>query len=374
MHHSLRGLVSAEHYWLGFSLIPEIGTKRIQLLLDWFGDLEHAWAASETQLRQCGLDRQSIANILSLRPKIDLLAELTKVERLGAHILTLADEAYPELLRKIADPPAVLYVKGELCAEDTRALSIVGTRRATQYGRDVAHQFAKQLAKHGVTIISGLAHGVDSASHLGALEGGGRTIAVLGCGIDRVYPNDNQKLAAQIREHGALVTEFPIGMPPEARNFPRRNRIISGLSLGVMIVEAPEKSGAVLTASVAAEQGREVFAVPGNIFNPTSVGTNRLIQDGAKLVLTVEDILDEFEIVHQDNQIRRTTERIAPMSADETLLLEYLTADPIHIDDLVRLCGLAVSNVTTALTLLELKGLARTVGYMQYCLKPDFAD
>lgn len=361
-------MLSDPKYWLGFSLVPEIGPKRLANLLNWFGDLENAWGASETQLFQSGLEKQPTANLIQIRKKINLDAEIAKVERVGARLITLAHEDYPALLKKLSDAPTVLYVRGTLRPEDSHALSIVGTRKATTYGRDAAYHLAKQLAGQGVTVISGLAHGIDSAAHKGALEGGGRTLAVLGCGVDVIYPSDNHKLAQQIMGCGALISEFSIGMHPEARNFPRRNRVISGLALGVLVVEAPEKSGAMITASIAADQGREVFSVPGNIFNPMSNGTNRLIQDGAKLVMNVGDILDELDIAHNNVQTQAVTERIIPANPTESEILNYLGADPLHIDDLVRLCGLPVATVSSTLTILELKGLARTVGHMQYCL------
>ncbi len=360
--------MSDSKYWLGFSLVPEIGPKRLSLLLNTFGALADAWRASESQLLASGLEKQPTANLLKTRRQLDLDVEMAKVERSGACLVTLADERYPVLLKKQPDAPSVLYLRGTLTSEDERALSVVGTRRATTYGKDAAYHLSKQLAGQSVTIISGLAHGIDSAAHRGALDGGGRTIAVMGCGVDKVYPADNRKLAEQITTAGAVISEFPIGMPPEKRNFPRRNRVISGLALGVLVVEAPEKSGALITAGIAADQGREVFAVPGNIFNPMSGGTNRLIQDGAKLVMSIEDILDELSIVQSKVKTQTITERIIPANDVEASILQYLGADPVHIDDLVRQCGLPVSIVSSTLTILELKGLARTVGHMQYCL------
>lgn len=363
--------MTPQAFWLAFSLVPDIGVKRLGLLLDWFGDLERAWSATESQLRQAGLDERPLQSLLASRQTLNIAQEVEKVARVGAQLVTLADAHYPPHLRKLHDAPAVLYVRGQLMPEDERALSVVGTRRASPYGREAAYQLARQLAAHGTTVISGLAHGIDSQAHQGALDGGGRTLAVLGCGIDRIYPADNQKLAHRILGSGALVSEFRIGTPPEGRNFPRRNRVISGMGLGVLIVEAPEKSGAMITASVALEQGKDVFAVPGNIFSPSSAGSNRLIQDGAKLVTKVEDILDEFELVHEQTRTRRSTERLAPSNPIESHLLELLTADPLHVDELVRMSGLNVSEVTSTLTILELKGLARAAGYMQYCLIHD---
>lgn len=361
-------LVSDAKYWLGFSLVPEIGPKRLQLLLKAFHSLVRAWQASEHQLRQAGLEETPTTNLVQLRAQIDLDAEMAKVERVGARICTWADDDYPPLLKQVPDAPVLLYVRGTLLPQDELALAIVGTRKATTYGRDAASHLSRQLARNGVTIISGLAHGIDAAAHRGALDGGGRTIAVLGCGIDQIYPRDHRELAHEIMGRGALVSEFPIGMGPEARNFPRRNRVISGMSLGVLVAEAPEQSGALITATDAAEQGREVFAVPGNIFSSASAGTNRLIQDGAKLVIKVEDILDELDIAHRNVQTKTVAERIAPKGEIETKLLGYLSLDPLHIDDLARLCGLPITTVTSTLTILELKGLARSVGHMQYSL------
>lgn len=355
-------------YWLGFSLVPEIGPRRLARLLSAFGDAAAAWNATEAQLHRAGIEHRLVENLVHARARLDLDLEMDKVKRAGAHIITLADDTYPSLLRQIAEAPAVLYVRGTLEAADTQALSIVGTRKATAYGREAAHELARQLAHSGITIISGLAHGVDSAAHAGALAGGGRTLAVLGCGIDRVYPSDNRALAENIVQHGALISEFPVGAPPDGRNFPRRNRIISGMALGVLVVEAPENSGALITAAVAAEQGREVFAVPGNIFNPSSRGSNRLIQDGAKLVMDADDILIELNVALRNVQLQAAAEQIAPANGIETHLLEHLSADPLHVDELARLTGLPIAVVTSTLVILELKGLARMVGPMQYSL------
>jgi len=360
--------VDDEKYWLGFSLVPEIGPKRLAHLRNWFGNLPAAWSASEGQLRQSGLEKQPIANLLSTRDQLDLDTEVAKVERTGAWLMTLADSRYPSLLSQLPDAPTVLYVRGTITTEDSRALSIVGTRKATTYGRDVAYDLAKQLGRNHVTVVSGLAHGIDTAAHRGALDGGGRTFAVLGCGIDRIYPADNRELAHEIARSGAIISEFPLGTPPEGRNFPRRNRVISGIAFGVLVIEADQGSGALITADIALEQGREVFAVPGNIYNPTSRGTNRLIQDGAKLVMSVNDVLDELDIKHQAVQTQAVAERLVPANETEARLLEHLSADPLHVDDIARLCGLPISIVTSTLTVLELKGLARSTGQMQYTL------
>lgn len=355
-------------YWLGFSLVSEIGPKRLANLLRHFNSIEGAWKASEKQLSAIGLDQRAIHNLSIQRQQLNLDSELSKIAQLGAQLITLADDDYPPLLKQLDDPPLVLYVRGRLAPEDQRALAVVGTRRATTYGRTVAHRLSKELAAQGITIISGLAHGIDSAAHQGALDGGGRTLAVLGNGIDQIYPRDQVKLAEQIMRCGALISEFPLGMPPDKRNFPRRNRVISGLALGVLVAEAPENSGALITTETASAQGREVFAVPGNILNPMSRGSNRLIQDGAKLVIDVRDILDEFNITYTNTQTRTKTERLVPDNPVEVQILAALQTDPIHIDDLVRTLGLPVHLISGTLTILELKGLAQSSGNMQYSL------
>lgn len=355
-------------FWLGFSLIPGIGIKRLKLLLEAFGSLAAAWSASEIELKRAGLEGHALAQVLKSRARLNLDAEIAKVQNVGASLLTLDDAAYPPLLKTLHDAPPLLYVTGELTAADQRALAMVGTRKATRYGQDVALDLASKMAAQGITIISGLAPGIDAAAHEGALRGGGRTIAVLGNGIDVIYPREHRDLARRITQQGALISEFPIGTRPEGRNFPRRNRVISGLSSGVLVVEAPVDSGALITANMAAEQGREVFAVPANIYNPMGTGCNRLIQDGAKLVMGIEDILDELNIAHEMVTTRTRTEQMLPANPTEAMIMQYLSADPIHIDEIIRLSGLSTAVVSSTLTVLELKGLAQMVGHMQYSL------
>lgn len=362
--------LNTRKYWLGFSLVPGIGPKRLLLLAKAFGNLTNAWEANESQLRAAGLDEETTANLLQMQAKLDLDAEMSRVEQVGAHLLTPEDANYPALLKNMPDAPLTLYVRGRLTAQDDLALAVVGTRKATGYGKDAAAYFSRHLADEGVTIVSGLAHGIDAAAHRSALEAGGRTIAVLGCGIDRVYPPDHAELAKHIAQQGALVSEFALGVKPEARNFPRRNRIISGISLGVLIVEAPEQSGAMITATLAAEQGREVFAVPGSIFNMASAGTNRLIQDGAKLVITVEDILDELNIARRKVEARALTKQIAPAEsatgAYENAVLRFLSSDPLPVDELVLRSALPASELLGVLTLLELQGYVEADGRGNY--------
>ncbi|MCC6801525.1 MAG: DNA-protecting protein DprA [Anaerolineae bacterium] len=358
--------VDERKYWLGFSLVPGIGPKRLLVLARAFGTLQAAWVAGEIRLRDAGLDSDTTANLLRTRAKLDLDAEMQKIERANARLLTPEDADYPALVKHLPDPPLALYCRGSLTPQDAQALAIVGTRKSTPYGRDAAAFFARELAHQGVTIISGLAHGIDAAAHRAALEVGGRTIAVLGCGIDRVYPPDHAELARQIVGQGALISEFPVGAKPEARHFPRRNRIISGMSLGVLVAEAPEKSGALITAMMAAEQGREVFAVPGSIFNAAHNGTNRLIQDGAKLVITVKDVLDELNIVQRNVEAQVITRQIAPSGTKEAAIMRHLNAEPLPMDELVRLSGLPAAEVLSTLTLLELQGYVEDDGRGNY--------
>lgn len=340
---------------------------RLARLLQYFEDPGAAWLASDAQLQQAGLERSLRQRMLELRRELDLERELARIHDCGASLLTLLDENYPGPLRNIPDPPLALYIKGTLFPADHNALGVVGTRKATAYGREVADRLAQDLASQQVTIVSGLAYGIDAAAHRGALKAGGRTLAALGCGVDVVYPAGHQDLARDISEHGALISEYPIGAMPEGRNFPRRNRIISGLSLGVLVVQAPQSSGAIITANMAGEQGREVFAVPGNILEQASAGCHQLIQDGAKLVTSAADILDELNLAWTRVEAATVTKQIVPANETEANLLASLGAEPTHVDELARACQLPVANVSSTLTILELRGLARKVGPMQYC-------
>lgn len=361
------GLPDPQQACLGFSRVPGIGPRRLTRLLQYFGNIGEAWVADEGRLAQAGLDRRLRQRLVKLRRELDLARELERVHACGATLVTLLDEDYPEPVRNLPDPPLVLYIKGTLLPDDRNALAVVGTRKANDYGREVAGRLAQDLARHRITVVSGMAYGVDAAAHRGALKAGGRTLAVLGCGVDVVYPRAHRQLAREISEQGALISEYPPGSLPEGRNFPRRNRIISGLSLGVLVVQAPELSGAIVTANLAAEQGREVFAVPGNILDRANDGCHRLIQDGAKLVTSVGDVLEELNVAWTRVEAAAVTKRVVPANESEAGLLAHLGADPTHVDDLARECRLPVAKVSSTLTILELRGLVRKVGPMQYC-------
>ncbi len=358
------GGVSDLRYWIGFNIVRGIGPKRLRALLSYFGDVERAWNAPADELRRAGLDRRSLQNLLAARSSVDLDEQLRRVERAAVRVLTWESDEYPPLLREISEPPPVLYVRGAFTAADAWAIAVVGTRRASVYGKEVTRRLTSALARSGITIVSGLARGIDGVAHRAALDAGGRTIAVLGCGIDHIYPPEHRSLAREIAARGVLVSDYPLGTPPEGRNFPPRNRIISGLSLGVLVTEAGRRSGALITADFAADQGRDVFAVPGSILAHGSVGTNNLIRDGAKPVLKPEDILEELNLTMvPEYTVARET---LPADETEAAILRHLSAEPLHVDELRQQVGLPIAQVTSTLALLELKGLVRAVGGMMY--------
>jgi len=352
-----------QKYYLGFSLTPRIGPVRLRRLLECLGSPERAWSAPPSALRQAGLNKSSIASLLETRRRLSLEDELARIHGLGITLLTWEDAGYPQRLRHIYAPPPVLYVRGTLLPEEPM-VAVVGTRRPTTYGREVARRLGGDLVRNGVTVVSGLALGIDTEAHRAALMGGGRTVAVLACGVDRVYPMRNRDLGEKIVAQGAIVSDYPPGTPPEPRNFPPRNRIISGLSLGVIVVEAGERSGALITSDFAVEQGREVFAVPGSILSPCSRGCHDLIGQGARLVRGVEDVLEELQLTRLADQ--QEARRVVPESPEEATLLGLLSLEPTHVDELGQTSGFPVAVVSSTLTLMELKGLVRHVGGMQY--------
>jgi len=330
-------------YWIAFSLLPEIGPRRLRRVADYFASMEEAWSAPVGALIAAGLEVRVANAAAGARASIDVAAQAEKAARAGAMVLTLRDPAYPARLAEIYDAPPVLYVRGALTPEDEWSVAVVGTRNITPYGREATHQLCTALARRGV----------DAVAHRAALAAGGRTIAVFACGVDVIYPLENSQLAADIREAGALISEHPVGSKPDAPNFPARNRIISGTSLGTVVIEAGEKSGALITAARALEQNREVFAVPGSIFGPRSVGTNRLIRDsGAKLVLSVEDVLDELQVRSAPQQLEMRL--LLPTNEVESTLLALLGPEPLHVDALIRASNLAASEVSSALVMMEL--------------------
>lgn len=353
-------------YYLAFARVKGIGAVRIRKLKAHFGSLQLAWSASEFDLAAASLDTKVIGALAQARRSIVPEQEVERLASVGAAAITWEDAGYPKLLREVADPPPVLFVKGALTEADAWAVSIVGTRRATVYGREVTEMLSAELARNNITIVSGMARGIDAIAHQTALKAGGRTVAVLGCGVDVVYPPEHRKLAQQIVENGALVSDYPIGTPPDALNFPPRNRIISGLSLGVVVVEADERSGALITAEFAAEQGRDVFAVPGNIFNRTSRGTNRLIQQGAHIVLDAQSILEELNLNMVADHVE--VEAVVPENDTERAILARLSHEPTQVNELVRALAMPAADVTATLALMELKGLVRQATGTSYVL------
>ena len=353
-----------KRYWVGFNLVRGIGAVRLQALITHFGDAATAWRGEPAELRAAGLGTKVIERLLEVRQGGDLDKLWDLILAQGITILTWADEKYPARLKEIEQPPPILYLRGELLPEDDFAVAIVGTRRATPYGRQITEELASFLAANGVTVVSGLARGVDGLAHDAALKAGGRTVAVLGSGVDRIYPSENRALAEQIIARGALISDYPVGTAPESSNFPPRNRIISGLSLAVIVIEAGETSGALITAEFAAEQGREVFAVPGNILAPQSKGTNKLIQNGALPLLTTQDLTQALNLTRMSAQ--KSARKMLPADDVETKLMMALGSEPLHVDEIRSQTGLPVEKVSAALVMMELKGMVRQVGSMHY--------
>jgi DNA processing protein len=360
----LRCSLDPKAYWVGFNLVKGIGSVRLNQIREFYGSLEVAWNSPAEGLVSAGLPQKVVENFTKIRQQLDLNRVMDEIGKKGIKILTLQDEDYPRRLKEINQPPPVLYVKGSINVEDEWAVAVVGTRRVTAYGRQVASEIAQFLAQNGITVISGLARGVDAISHQAALKAGGRTVAVLGSGVDVVYPPEHAKLANEITSQGALVSDYPVGTQPDGINFPPRNRIISGLSMATIVVEAGEKSGALITAEFAVEQGKEVFAVPGSILTPQSEGTNRLIEQGARPLLKMSEILDTLKL--EQIPEKQNSRRQFPLNPIETKLLSALSQDPIHIDEVCSQAGLPISEVSATLTMLELKGMVSQVGGMNY--------
>lgn len=345
-------------FWLAFHRLPGVGSKRIRSLQEHFGSLEAAWKAPASALRAVrGFGPDLVAGILEGRSRLLPGALMEALERSGVWVLTLLDEGYPAILRNLPDPPAILYGRGRFPFIE-RAVAVVGTRNATEYGLRVARELSSDLARQGVLVVSGLAAGIDAAAHRGALEAGS-TLAVLGCGPDRIYPRENRALYGRILEAGALLSEYPPGTPPEPGHFPARNRIVAGLSSAVIVVEAGKKSGALITADLALEQGKEVCAVPGPIDAPQSLGTNHLLSQGARLVSSVEDVLGELGWTN-------APKAMPVLPPEEQRILEALDGTPRHLDELARTLGLEPAVVISAMVVLELKSLATRLPGQRY--------
>ncbi|MBF0541304.1 MAG: DNA-protecting protein DprA [Nitrospirae bacterium] len=361
MDNDLRSLIA-------FNLIDDIGAQTIRKLLDHFINPSEIFKSGLSGLMEVnGIGRHRAEHIVSFTQwdKVDKIIE--KIYKFNMKIITYRDDTYPELLKQIHDPPVLLFIKGELVSSDKMAIAVVGTRGVTTYGKDVTQRLSTGLAEMGITIVSGMARGVDTIAHLSALDAGGRTIAVLGCGLDIIYPYENKGLYNRIIEQGAVISEFLPGTPPYKHNFPARNRIVSGLSLGVLVTEAPEQSGALITAQFAVEQNREVFAVPGNIMSNKAEGNHKLIKEGAKFVSSVEDILIEIGVTVKDF-VQNIPKKQINLDNEETILCNILSSEPIHIDDIIRAAKLNSAKVSSVLLTLEIKGIVKQITGMRFYL------
>jgi len=346
--------------WIGLSLVPEVGTKRFISLLNHFGSPKEVFSSSLRELKQIPDIGEVLAqNIKNFKLWEEAEKQSSRVGKEGVRFITLRSPEYPANLKNIYDPPPFLFLKGKIKIDDQKALAIVGTRTPSPYGKLIAEKITRELAEKGMTIISGFARGIDSISHHHALEAKGRTIGVLGSGLDVIYPPENTKLAQRIEKDGAMISEFLLGTQPEGTNFPKRNRLISGLSLGVIIIEAGIKSGALITAKLALEQGREVFAIPGNISSKGSEGTNWLIKKGAVLVTRSEDIFEELKglLTGEEKEIKK--EKIFTLSEQEQKIYQLLSAEPAHIDRIAKESELSTPRALSLLLNLELQGLVR---------------
>lgn len=348
---------------------PKFGSVRLKKLLNFFSSPQEAFTGNLSTLIKAGIPEKIASEFIASRSSIipEKLEEEIKKE--GIEHILLGDEKYPKLLSEIYDPPALLYYKGRFSETDEYNIAIVGSRKYTNYGQQATEAISRGLTKNNITITSGLAYGIDTLAHGTCLNSDGRTIAVLGTGIDKqsVYPTANRYLADKILEkNGLIISEFPLHTPPLRHNFPQRNRIISGLSLGTVVIEAALKSGALITAKFALEQNREVFALPGNIFSPQSEGPNNLIKQGARPITCAHDILETLDLLKASSFIE--TKKIIPDNEREGSILECLSHEPIHIDEITRLTNLTSSIINSTLALMEMKGMVKNLGSMQYVL------
>ncbi len=351
-------LSNEKYFWLCLKMIKGVGNNVFLSLINRFGSPKKVFNANIDELLDTGIRKELAYRIIKKEFLLDPDKEVRKLQVFGARLITFNDEEYPPLLKEIDYPPMILYAKGKPLPKDQFFISIVGSRNASSYGLRVAEDFSYKLAKIGIGIVSGMARGIDSFAHKGALKAKGYTIAVLGTGIDIIYPKDNKNIFESIEKNGTIITEFPLGMHPEAKNFPIRNRIISGISKGVLVIEATKKSGSLITASFALNQGREVFAIPGSIESIKSRGTHFLIKQGAKLVEDVQDILEEFGIrdVVEDHHHDNNKTASFDLNSKEQLIYKYISEYPVHIDEIIRNTGMDAPEVLSSLLKMELKG------------------
>ena len=348
-------------YWLALSMIDNLGPVTARRLLNIFGNPEAIFKASFTDLKSIeGIGEKRAKAIKSFNRWNEAEEIIKKCKDLNIGLITQEEDSYPENLKTIPDPPLVVFVSGKPIPGDRYAVAIVGSRKYTDYGRRVTEKLSCELSEIGITIVSGLARGVDTTAHIGAIKSKGRTIGVFGSGLDKPYPPENRQLIRKVTEHGYVISEFPPGMPPNKENFPKRNRLISGLSLGVIVVEAGLESGALITANYALEQGREVFAVPGSIFSKNSAGTNNLIKKGARLVSGVDDILEELAPKLKGLITNKSPQsRALELSEKEKDIIKIIGDESLHIDEIARKAERPVSEIAAILLNLELKGLVK---------------
>lgn len=352
-------------YLLVLHSIDGLGPVRLKAILDYFKDPKLAWEADAKELLKIGIPKTAVELLLQTRKNLDPQTYAQSIKNAGISWITIFDEAYPKLLRQIYDPPVVLYYKGEILPQDAQAVAVVGTRKMTGYGKAVTEEFTKGLVEGGLTIISGLARGVDSQAHLTAIHHKGRTLAVLGGGLNQIYPPENINLAEKIISGGAVLSELPPPYPSMPGNFPARNRIISGLSLAVLVTEAAEDSGSLITARLALEQGRDVFAVPGPITSTLSYGPIDLIKEGARPVMDPQEILEELGI----NKIQSAKLKVQSeenLSEEERRVLQCLENDILHVDEICRMLNLSAAFVSASLLKMEIKGVVRNLGSGTY--------
>ncbi len=349
---------------IALTSVKNVGAVRFRMLLAAFGSAQAAWAATPAQWQAAGLPPAAVAGLVQARQHLNLDKIPAQLAAHGVRALVWEDAEYPRRLRELEQAPPVLYVRGDLLPEDEWAVAIVGTRQVTAYGRQVAEELASFLACRAITVVSGLAKGVDALAHTAALRAGGRTLGVVAHGLDSIYPTVHHSLADEMTKRGAVLSDYALGTPPDSANFPPRNRIISGLAQAVVVIEAGERSGALITAGFAAEQGREVFAVPGPIYAPQSKGCNLLIERGAHPLLQFEMLLKVLNLETMDSN--KDARQALPADATEAALYSLLGAEPLHLNEIGARAALPIAQVSSTLTLMELKGLVRHVGGMTY--------
>lgn len=353
-------------YWAAVAMVPGMGAAAFAWLCRQVGSPRSVWEARGQDIAKlAGPGKRSVVeNLLEFRSRVRIADIANILDQKGINFITIEERGYPVKLKEISDPPPVLFYRGRLLPPDFFAIAVVGTRRPTPYGLAMAERLASELASQGVVVVSGMARGIDGSAHRGALKAGGKTIAVLGCGVDIVYPPEHRRLMDEIIESGLVLSEFPPGTPPWSQNFPLRNRIISGLAFGVVVVEARERSGALITADLALGQGRDVFAVPGPVTSEQSRGPLQLLKDGAKIVTGAADVLEEYGLSERETSYEQVT-----VGLEEEVVLNYISYTPIHIDELVEKTGLNVHSLGAILTHLELKGLISRLPGSMYSRK-----